>query len=149
MKFISASLLICEKVLEEKDETVSAIRLIDHFRIASQPASSPIKTEDTVVRVSALGIMKVDDPDTVEHKVELLLLRPTGERVKLGEEMPYTFPVPPQDAVIPPLLGINLRIEFGLVAKEMGRHYIVMYFDREEITRAPFTLQLARAPKVD
>jgi hypothetical protein len=149
MKFISASLLICEKVLEEKDETVSAIRLIDNFRIASQPPSSPKKTEDTVVRISALGIMKVDDPDTAEHVVELLLERPSGEGVRLGGKMPYTFPKPPEDAVVPPLLGINLRIEFGLVAKEMGRHCIVMYFDGGEISRAPFTLQLARAPKAD
>ncbi len=50
--------LLCEKVLQEKDETISVIRMIDRITLTVNALSSPETIPSTIINLSALISLK-------------------------------------------------------------------------------------------
>jgi len=83
---ISANLLICERVLVEKDEAASAIRMVDVFHVPAPPpgiedlkAGDPAPAGATVIKTYALTILKAIAGHTDTHQLQIRVFDVTGE----------------------------------------------------------------------
>lgn len=140
-KPLSSYVLICEKLLHEKDGVFSAIRIVDIFYCAAPLAGVP--AEQQAVAMFVVAHFQVPPEDDGTHSVLLDLMRPSGERTQIlanpnlnrPEDEPKKAPGSPQ--------GFSVAVQVGVIAKEYGSHQIVFSVDESEVATAAFTLQLA------
>src|SRR5690348_13105773 len=85
---ISASALICERVLVEADGVMSAIRIVDIFE-ANFPDSLP--EEFRRVKLYVCMTIKANPEHNADHKVQLRMIDTTGELVDLGDPITHDF----------------------------------------------------------
>ncbi len=136
---------MCERVLEEKDQVLSVIRIVDIYYIQPVPPDLP-PTAQPVVQVTALlGFKKsLAEKTSVKHTVSLLLHGPSGRPVKLvGHDSPelktsFAFEADKSAA--------NVVVNAALPPKEFGRYWYDVVLDGELVTQIPFTL-LERQPE--
>ena len=131
--FLTVTAFLCDKVLEERDGVLSAIRIVDVFFFRRVPE---MPEEKQAVVANLVILTKAQPGTTSEHAIKVDLLRPDGERVKVGESettsMRAKFPEAPG--------GFNLSLTVGVKTKVPGLHFFIINLDDEEITRVPFTL---------
>lgn len=137
--WISASGVLCEKVLREPDAIFSAIRMVDIFNLAHD--ASP----DTVVHFFGLITLKAL-PSQETFRIGVSLVGSSGESTRLPDppENPYRLPVYEGDLSIP--AGFSLAIEFRIGAAKMGTTYVEVDVDGVRMIRIPFTLRRLPAP---
>lgn len=140
MPLLSLNVLICEKLLVEQDNVISAIRIVEVFNIPVNP-EVPLDRQGPSMVILASG--KVPPDDESEHWVELFLVRPNGESSAIGESLRSVFPGQAQSDFP---RGFTIGFHLVVLAKQMGTHYIVVNFDGEEVRRVPFILQPAQQP---
>jgi len=142
-KLLLAHVLICEHVLNEKDDVCSAIRLVDLFTLGKLQPLIPL--EEQGVQISVLVQVKSQVGDNDEHRLRLDLVRPNGESKTLIEHPPIiiTSRAPGTPG------GANIVLNVGVVASQMGVHYITLIADGHEVVRAPFTLQQGEQAATD
>lgn len=133
MKNVSASIVICERVLNEVDGVMSAIRLAEIFNLAFPP-QTPI--EQVVLPIAAAITVRLLEHDELEHSVETKLFRPDGDEATVGE--PIKSKIAQKVPGVPG--GINIILNLGVKATQFGLHSIAVFFDQEEVARAYFTL---------
>jgi hypothetical protein len=136
-KLLTSHILICEHVLNEKDDVFSVIRLVDLFTIR-QPLP---EQEKAGVQISALVQLKSQIGDNQPHSFRLDLVRPNGETTLLMENPSVVIESKASNAPG----GANLIVNIGVLLKQMGTHYFTLMVDGEEACRAPFTLRLDEA----
>jgi len=120
----SASFFICERVLIEKDDINSAIRIVELFNLPAGPPPPGMPPLDQVaVWMTVVGILKSD-----------------GESVFAGPPSVFEIATPSAAPNFPP--GINFLSTTGVFARQMGLHYFVLFFDGIEVARAPFALRV-------
>lgn len=130
---ISAAVLICEKILVEKDEVPSAIRLADTFYFRKNPE----RPEETpVVIVNGYFMVRFLPDAPMEHSLELRLVRPDGENQTFGGPNDVRAEVRIPDTPI----GFNAPFGFGLRARDPGIYYIAALLDGAEVAKAGFSL---------
>lgn len=132
---ISASLTICEKILVESDNVISAIRLVDIFFF--NPIDG-VPLEKTPVRIAVLAQCKFRIGSAEGHALKLRLLRPSGELKDASEELEVKL-VPSLHVPNAPL-GLNAGVTLDVIPKEEGTHWLILLIDGEEVSRTPFTL---------
>ncbi len=119
--------VICEKVLQEKDETLSIIRMIDRF----------------IVTVSAHGSPESLPPIPFNFAV-LISLKSGKARgrntVKLRIESPSGLKLP--DQLLPVLFegedrGVNLILNLNLVIDQEGVYWFDVLLEEQLLTRMP------------
>jgi hypothetical protein len=130
---LSLDAFICEKVLAEQDRVLSMIRLVEIFNVVIFP-DAPIERQGAAMTL--VVIMKFAPGDEPEHAVELFLIRPSGDSVKIGDtvksKMQSDIPgFPSSFGIVVPLV---------VAPKQMGTHHFAIKFDGEEIRRVPFLL---------
>jgi len=133
MKNLYASIVICERVLNEVDGVLSAIRIADLFFFSIHPQ---IPIEQQAVPISAVVSVRVLEIDDLDHSVQLKLIRPNGEESAVGE--PVKVKISQKFSGAPG--GINSIANLGIVPKQMGQHRLVVIFDDEEVAETIFTL---------
>src|SRR4051812_29941277 len=117
---ISTTLLICERVITDKDDGVhSAIRLIDLIEFTPRPNIPP---QERPLPLSILFGAKFPHEDETEHKIQIRLERPDGKSFAVGEAGPVKAPTTPPG--IPK--GLNLTTRFGVHPTMTGVHYIII-----------------------
>ncbi|HTX38633.1 MAG TPA: hypothetical protein VME43_26590 [Bryobacteraceae bacterium] len=130
---ISATVLICEKILVEKDEVPSAIRLADTFCFRKNPE----RPEETpIVLVNGFFMIRFVPNAPIEHSLELRLVRPDGETQTIGGPNDARAEVRTPDTPI----GFNAPFGFGLRAREPGIYYVTALLDGAEVAKAGFSL---------
>lgn len=136
---ISTVLLICETVLiEENSKIPSAIKIVDVFYVPEWPESFPV--EQRALSVTILYIVAFPPEDEGEHELNLFLDRPGSEPIRLGGSR-----VDKLDSKLPGAPKVmNFSAHFGVLAKEMGTHYLRVVLDGKHEAKAQFTL--ARSP---
>jgi hypothetical protein len=134
-KPIHSALVICERVITDKEDgVVSLIRIVDIFTV-THPLNLP--AENRPVAVQAFFTARFPPNDKGDHSIEFSLERPDGEVVIVGrgetdlDEAKEQIPDAPS--------GLHLTTKFGVYPKIMGTHYIIVSLDGEEVQRAPFT----------
>ncbi len=128
--------LICERVLVEKDEVVSAIRVFD--RVLYQVPPAPAKPAVACVFFVAL---KLGDARQDTYEVRVIIRSPTGREVEPTKEVPMKVQFPTKD----PDAGVNLHIGLALSPSEEGLYWIELLIDGQSRARTPLRLIRMRA----
>jgi hypothetical protein len=140
---ISASLLVCEKVLVEKDQVTSAIRIVDIFYVPALPPlppgvlMSPEIKENFVPIVQAWGFVQIRANANYhrEHDLEFRTINTIGEMLTIA-----TAKARFESQIEGATTGITASAQLNIGVKRLGTCFLCVYLDGEEIARTPFTL---------
>jgi hypothetical protein len=137
---------VCERVIEEKDGVLSAIRLIDQLsyefvEVANQPAGTAAVEQPVIVMNSVdLTVLICLKAGTMrgDYLASLEMQQPGGKVVRLYSDLSVTFGEAGN--------GVNINTKFPLPPfAPPGVYWFVFRWDGEELTRFPFTLEQRRA----
>jgi hypothetical protein len=128
-----AAAILCERVLLEKDDVLSAIRLIDTFYV-HVPKELPEGANPIVQLTALLSFKRGAKPDTSTHQAKLKIQGPSGRLRELPVMMEFFFK--PGE-----IASANLVLNIGLGIKEFGRFRLDVFVDGEgPIAEIPFML---------
>jgi hypothetical protein len=130
--FVAAA-LICERVLQEKDGVLSAIRIVDTFTIARDEL--PTKGAPRVLGLSVLVILKSGALRGQSH-LSLTIRDPDGKRNDLQE-----WPVLLNGDENAAQLVLNL----ALGAEKLGLYWVDVVWEGNVLSSIPFRLREAPA----
>jgi hypothetical protein len=122
--------MFCQTTLEEKDNVLSAIRIVDRFTI-QHPADWDKKTPLTMIIHGLLGFKSGDVKG--ERKIRIFGISPKGKRKKV-QELAVVF--------MGGDTGVNVRLNMGFGVRTPGVHWLEVYVDNWPATRMPLTVVL-------
>lgn len=122
----------CEKVLQEKDNVVSAIRLVDRFIATAQSPDPPEKMPPFAVNVTALVSLKAGVARG-RYKVSLRGMKPSRLPMSPVVELPVHFDGGDNR-------GQNLIININFKAEEEGIYWFDVVFGDRVLTRMPLEI---------
>jgi len=129
-----AAAVLCERVLVEKDDVVSIVRVID--RVIWEPPPPGVAPELARIQIVCLLILKRGDSTGDEHNFELVLRTPSGKASRPSEG-PLVFSLPSRD----PDSGVNIQIGLALpTPTEDGLYWVEGHVDGQLIARMPLRL---------
>ena len=128
--------LICERVLVEKDEVVSAIRVFD--RVLYQV---PLPPAQPVVAFVFFVALKLGDAKQDACTVRVIVRSPSGREVELTKDIPIEVQFPTKD----PDAGVNLHFQFVLSPSEEGLYWAELLINNDVRARTPLRLIQMRA----
>jgi hypothetical protein len=136
-----AAAFFCEGIIEDaNDHSLSAIRIVDTFRIVLPPTAPegfPSETNRLPVHISGLLSFKTGDSPG-EHVVRLVAESPSGKKQTVLEQT-ITLTDAPQG-------GTNVRLHQVLAVKSRkGLFWIHVYLDGKRVTRMPLHISVDRA----
>lgn len=138
---IVTAALICERVLIEKDDVVSAIRIFDRLVYVPPPAG----IEPGVARIPFmfLVMLKRGNAASRNHEISVAIKPPSGNESRAMPE-----PLKVEFAGEDPDAGVNLQIGIQLTPSEEGLYWIELMIDGQLSARTPFRLfqQDAKSP---
>ena len=133
---LSASLILCERVLHEEDGVTSAIRIVDIFYVPKKPEGAP---ENILPLAQAHGLvnLKAEPNHEQEHELEFRTINTVGEVQSLGPPMKikFTSRVGPQSP-----RGVTADIQLNVLVKRFGTCFLCVHLDGDEVLRTPFTI---------
>jgi hypothetical protein len=148
--FVAAA-FICEKVLQERDDVFSAIRIVDSYSLREGPPL-PAQTgaggtgilgpiAGPVLDLTMLVILKAGDIKGSYH-VEIVAHSPDGSSSRLPHEWPVVFDGDES--------GSTLVVRFGMPASApIGLYWFDVTWKGEMLTRVPFRLAKERTDETD
>ena len=126
--------LLCERVLQEKDETISVIRMVDRIVVTVNALGSPETIPPTPVNLSALISLKSGSArgrGTVKWRVET----PSG--LKLPDQLlPVLFEGDDR--------GVNLIVALNLLIDQEGVYWFNVILEEKLLTRIPLRILYQR-----
>jgi len=131
--YLTAALL-CEKVLEEKNGTLSIIHIADRmgYRTVGMPEGMRPATQ-----VSGLVCLK-SGPVTGEHVIKIFVENPVGKRQEI-----YSMPV----KLMGKDHGQNIIVNMTFAIEHDGLYWFDVVFDDEVLTRIPLMVVQESEPK--
>jgi hypothetical protein len=133
-KFPYVSAFFCERVLLEKDEVLSAIRIADIFQIPENPP------ENFLIQFwLVLNVKIAIESESAEYRLMCTLIRSTGDRVVIVPEQTVKPMRRFDDPSIQTSLGFIAQIT--LKPQNMGTAYVEVQIEDEVIAKVPFTLR--------
>jgi hypothetical protein len=135
-KLLASYILICERVIEEKDGVLSVIRMADFYGVPPAALESTIGVRLGIQLQAAITAKAVPE-DTGEHHFAVKLIRPKGEYSLLLEKSQRM-----RSRIFGSPGGASFTLKLGSFVKEMGTHYVTLEADGEEVARAPFTVAI-------
>jgi hypothetical protein len=127
-----AAAFLCERVLQEKDDVLTAIRIIDTLYV-SIPPNLPPEAKPVIQITALLGFKKASPSSEIEkHQATVRLRSP------LGKEIPENS----RDLFFQPgdIAGANLILNINMEVEEFGLFWLDVSVDGELVTRIPFRL---------
>jgi len=133
--YVTAALL-CERVLQEKDESLTLVRIADRLQYDVQGVGVALPEGlKPVINIEGLVSIK-SGPVTGDHTIDIFLQRPNGDRKAVA-----TFPVK--------FLGKdhsqNLILKMGVGIQQDGLYWFDVFFDGEVLTKIPLMVTPAPA----
>jgi Family of unknown function (DUF6941) len=126
--------LLCEKVLQEKDETISVIRMIDRITLTVSAPSSPETIPSTIINLSALISLK---SGSAKGKGIVILRVETPSGLKLPDQLlPVLFEGDDR--------GVNLIVAFNMVIDQEGVYWFDVLLEEQLLTRVPLRILYQR-----
>ena len=126
--------LLCEKVLQEKDETISVIRMIDRITLTVNALGSPETIPSTIINLSALISLK---PGSARGKGIVILRVETPSGLKLPDQLlPVLFEGDDR--------GVNLIVAFNMVIDQEGVYWFDVLLEEQLLTRVPLRILYQR-----
>lgn len=130
----SITAFACERILQEADGVVTAIRIVDLFRV---PIANDIPIEKQAVGMSLYIRGTLERDDGIDHRVAISVIRPDGQ-AGLPEDI-FKGRIATKFRDAPP--GFNVAVQFGIIPKQFGTHHIAVVFDGETVFKLPITLR--------
>lgn len=133
-----AAACLCEKVLHERDDVFSLVRIVDRFFVGAPP--------DVIERVNphlslTLVLMLKGNGQTGKHQVAVQLHGPTRS------EAPQIVDVEFSDD---PLAGYNIVVQSAIgVVKNFGSMRFDVTYDGRYLTTVPFRVEQKRPEQTD
>ncbi len=119
--------VICEKVLQEKDETLSVIRMIDRFNVTVSALGSPENLPPIPLNLTVLISLK-SGKARGRSTVKLRIESPSG--LKLPDQLlPVLFEGEDR--------GVNLVMNLNLVIDQEGVYWFDVLLEEQLLTRMP------------
>jgi hypothetical protein len=131
--YLTAALL-CEKVLQEKDGIVSAIRVIDRIIATAQGSELPEQMPPVAVNVTVLIMLKSGEVQG-SHTIRIQQVAPSGFR---SPQLSWPIYLEGNDR------GANLIVQVAFEAKEEGLYWFDVYFKDDLLTRMPLRVVYQR-----
>src|SRR5258708_39959823 len=126
--------LICEKILQEKDETVSIIRMVDRVTLTTQAALMPETLPAMALSLNAFISFKSGSARG-RHTVKLSIETPSG--LKLPEQLlPVLFEGEDR--------GVNLILGINIVVDQEGVYWFDVLLENVLLTRIPLRILYQR-----
>jgi len=131
LPYVTAALL-CERVLQEADGTVSIIRIADRlqYRVEGLPMQGLPPDTKPIVNVQGLVSLK-SGPIVGDHTIKVAVQRPSGER-KYIHSQPVKF--------LGKDHGANLILTLGLGIEQDGLYWFDVFFDDVLLTQIPLVV---------
>lgn len=133
--YLSAA-FFCERVMEEKDGVLSAIRLVDTFTAHTNLPAGTVP----VVELTLVVSFKSDSPTPDKHEIGLRITSPSGKELAGTGIPPHMMITLHEEA------GANVILRMRLAMNEAGRYWADVLVDGEVITKAPFKLLREETP---
>jgi hypothetical protein len=126
--YVTAALL-CEKVLQEKDESISLVRIADRLQYRFE---GPGITPGLKPAIALQGFVSLKSGPVVGlHRISVVIERPAGDR---KEAVSYDMNFLGKDQ------GQNIILTLGLGIEQDGLYWFDILFDEEILTRIPLTI---------
>lgn len=129
-----AAAFLCEKVLQEKDGVVSAIRIVDRIIVTASGAQPPGQMPKVNLTLTALIVFKSGNAKG-SRTVKIRPVMPSGRAL---EEVLLPMFLEGEDR------GVNLIANIGLAASEEGLYWLDVFCDDDFVTRIPLRLVYQR-----
>jgi len=126
----------CENVLQDKDEVVSAIRIVDTYTIPPLPEGVEVPADAVRGLIMLRGLVALKAGDVVgQGTVRLVMQRVNGERAPIGP--PDGWPVEMKGGEH----GVNLHLQIPLGVKNFGLLWFDVFWNETLLTRIPLRLR--------
>jgi hypothetical protein len=135
MKPYIIAAFLCEKVLQETDKVLSAIRIIDIFTVPPRPKELSPEIQPTI-QMTMLAMFRSEEPSS--HSLTFDVVSPSGKVNHVGN--PVAINIVGQEH------GANVVIQFPVNIGEAGSYWIDLLLDGDRVTRVPFAIQLSSQP---
>ena len=123
--YVTAALL-CERVIQEKDESLTLVRIADKIQYLIQGPGLPAGLKP-MINLNGLVSIK-SGPVTGEHKITIVMQRPDAIRKEL-----YAIPV----KFLGEDQGQNVILNIALGVEQDGLYWFDVLFEEEVLTRIP------------
>src|SRR5437762_3193915 len=123
----------CEKLLEEKDGVMTAIRIVDTYFV---PPVSPNMPPDAMPVAEINGLIALKSGDLIgKFTVGLVMENTKGERKTLSPEggWPVVFNGGEH--------GVQIKLDFHVAIKNLGLCWFDVLFGDEVLTRIPLRIR--------
>lgn len=127
-----AAAFLCERVLLEKDEVLTAVRIVDTFHV-SVPKNLPADAKPAIQITVLLGFKKAIGDQPEKHQAALRVQAPSGEISERPPTLDFYFKAEE-------VTGANLILTLNLPVREFGTYRIDVLVDDDHVTTIPFRL---------
>jgi hypothetical protein len=142
---VSASILICEKFLQEADGVLSAIRMVDVFNVPPIPPEVTNMNDgeapppNTTWITPFVAVSLTAKPGyTGTHNLELKLLNTRSHLGPLGESIEVEFGSKYADGHS--AAGVITQLRIGV--RNTGTCYLCAFLDGEEVSRSALSVRV-------
>lgn len=129
---LCAALLICERVLVEQDQVLSAIRIVDQVAVPANVLANANQLIE-LPSLQAVGMLKQGNARGM-RKVLLSAVSPTGDRAPMGMAMVEFIDAPPDR-------GGNLVAPMQVIMAGEGVYWLELSIDDAVVARTPLRLK--------
>jgi hypothetical protein len=126
IKPLVAIATVCERVLQEKDDVMSIIRVVDVFTL---PQDMP---NDYVLPLTIAVFLRAGAAEGT-FELQLQVRKPNGEIKTIDEKWPVVLNGGST--------GANLIVQFGLKTEGFGLYWVDVLCDSDVLTSVPVKLQ--------
>jgi hypothetical protein len=127
-----AAALICERVIQEKDDVISVIRVVDRVEIKIQTQDPNVKLQDVVPGIQLTGLISIKSgPFKGKGVISLDGESPSG-KVKQLAELPVELQGDDN--------GQNVVLNIVIASQEDGLHWFNVRFNGSLLSRIPLRL---------
>jgi len=131
--YLNAALL-CEKVLQEKDGSISVIRMVDRFTVTVPASTSPESLPPLPLNLTIFLAFKSGSAKG-RNTAKLRIEQPSG--IKLPEQLlPILFEGEDR--------GVNLILALNMVVDQEGVYWFEIFLEDELLTRIPLRILYQR-----
>ena len=131
--------VMCELARQDKDETMSAIRIVDRFQIDGRVQvveAEGVDLSDAYLPFRLSFTILIMLKAFPKPGIQTITLQPYGPNgASIGEEIPVDLTV---NGI---MLGANLRMQSDLTVAESGIHWMSVRYRGRELTRMTFEVE--------
>jgi hypothetical protein len=130
LPFIGAA-FVCERIIREKDDVLTAMRIVDTFYVDVENLQNLAKDTTPVAQLTALISVRAGSA-LGDSEIRVSLRRPDGSVRAIDQGFPVSLSAPES--------GANVIVTMGVAANVLGLHWIDVLWNGQPLTSIPFRL---------